>query len=73
MQLLGIEDQVSIQIVDFDPFLLIVNEDLSRSNEDKMSSVHFLRFEISISTAAHDSELWGFLASVNIDRHCQYN
>ncbi|MEO1932093.1 MAG: DUF3501 family protein [Pseudohongiella sp.] len=45
--MLGIEDQVSIQIDGFDPVFPISNEDLPRSNDKKMSSVHFLRFALS--------------------------
>ncbi len=44
-QLIGIEEQISIQINGFDPVYPIANEDLERSTEEKTSSVHFLRFE----------------------------
>jgi len=46
-QLLGIEDQISIQIDDFDPVFSIANEDLPRSTDEKTSAVHFLRFEFN--------------------------
>ena len=46
-QLIGIEELISIKIGDTDPVYPIANEDLPRSNEDKTSSVHFLRFEFS--------------------------
>lgn len=46
-QLIGIEDIISLQIADFDPVYAIANEDLPRSNEEKTSAVHFLRFELS--------------------------
>ena len=60
MELLGIEDQVSIQIDGFDPVFPIANEDLPRSNDKKMSSVHFLRFEFSetIINAAKAGGSW---------------
>lgn len=46
-QLIGVEELISIQIDGFDPVYPIANEDLPRSNEEKTSSVHFLRFEFS--------------------------
>ena len=46
-QLIGIEEQLSIQIDGFEPVYPIANEDLERSTEEKTSSVHFLRFEFS--------------------------
>lgn len=42
----GIEDQVWIQVGQFDPVDAIANEDLPRSNAEKTSAVHFLRFEL---------------------------
>jgi hypothetical protein len=41
----GIENLVWIQIADFDRVFSISNEDLPRSNEEKTSAVHFMRFE----------------------------
>lgn len=46
-QLVGIEEQVSIQIDGCEPVYPICNEDLERSTEDKTSAVHFMRFEFS--------------------------
>ena len=43
----GIEDEVWIRIDGFSPVFAIADEDLQRSNEDKTSSVHFLRFELT--------------------------
>jgi len=42
----GIEDLVWIQVEGFDPVYAISNEDLERSNEEKTSAVHFMRFEL---------------------------
>jgi len=42
----GIEDLVWIQLDGFDPVYAISNEDLERSNEEKTSAVHFMRFEL---------------------------
>ncbi len=44
-QLVGIEDRVYVQVVDFDRVYAIADEDLDRSDDDKTSAVHFMRFE----------------------------
>jgi hypothetical protein len=43
----GIEDRVWVQVEGFDRAWAIADEDLERENEEKTSSVHFLRFELS--------------------------
>jgi hypothetical protein len=45
--LIGIEDKVWVQVADFDRVYAIADEDLERADEEKTSSVHFLRFELS--------------------------
>lgn len=45
-QLVGIEHRVYVQVVDFDRVFAIADEDLERSDGDKTSAVHFLRFEL---------------------------
>ena len=47
----GIEHKVWVQIGDEKTYA-IANEDLDRSNEEKASAVHFLRFELSESAVA---------------------
>jgi len=42
----GIEDLIWIQVEGFDPVNAISNEDLKRSNEEKTSAIHFMRFEL---------------------------
>jgi len=44
-KLRGIEDKVYLQIDGSDKVYAIADEDLERENEEKTSSVHFLRFE----------------------------
>lgn len=46
-KLLGIERALYIQVEGFEPIHPIANEDLERETEDKTSSVHFVRFELS--------------------------
>ena len=46
-KLIGIEDKVWIQVRGFERVGAIADEDLVRENEQKTSSVHFLRFELT--------------------------
>jgi hypothetical protein len=45
-RLIGIEDRVWVRIAGFDKVYAIADEDMERENEQKTSSVHFLRFEL---------------------------
>lgn len=45
--LIGIEDRVWIRVEGYDPVYAIADEDLERATEEKTSSVHFLRFELT--------------------------
>lgn len=44
-KLKGVEDRVYVQVADFDRVYAIADEDLERSDDEKTSAVHFLRFE----------------------------
>jgi hypothetical protein len=46
-RLIGIERALYIQVDGFERVYPIANEDLDRETEDKTSSVHFVRFELS--------------------------
>lgn len=46
-RLLGIENTVWVKVGNFDKVFAIANEDLSRSEPDKTSAVHFMRFELT--------------------------
>lgn len=46
-KLIGIEKQVWVQVEGFDKVFPIANEDLARETDEKTSSVHFLRFELT--------------------------
>jgi hypothetical protein len=46
-QLKGIEDRCWVQVVGHERVFAIADEDLERENEEKTSSVHFLRFELT--------------------------
>ena len=45
--LIGIEDKVYVQVKGFDRVFPIADEDLERSDDEKTSAVHFLRFQLS--------------------------
>lgn len=46
-KMIGIENQLYIQVAEFEKVYAIANEDLDRSSNEKTSSVHFVRFELS--------------------------
>lgn len=46
-RLIGVEKALWVQVEGFDKVHPIANEDLDRETEDKTSSVHFVRFELS--------------------------
>ena len=46
-RMIDIEQTIWIKVEGFDKVIPIANEDLERTTEEKTSSVHFLRFELS--------------------------
>ncbi len=46
-KMVGIEDVVWVQVEGFDKVWAIADEDLDRSTDNKTSSVHFMRFELT--------------------------
>lgn len=51
-EMLEIENKVWAKISGFEPQYAIADEDLERSTDEKTSSVHFLRFELSAQSIA---------------------
>jgi hypothetical protein len=51
-RLKGIETRVWVQVAGGERIYAIADEDLERENEEKTSSVHFLRFELGAHAAA---------------------
>ena len=51
-RLKGIEDRVWVQVAEQLKVFAIADEDLERENEEKTSSVHFLRFELDPASIA---------------------
>ena len=52
----GIENLIWVQVEGFERVYAIANEDLERSNDEKTSAVHFMRFELTqdMITALHN-------------------
>lgn len=46
-RLIGIEDSVWMRVAGFDKIYAIADEDIERETEDKTSTVHFMRFEMT--------------------------
>ena len=65
-KLVGIEDQTWVQVEGFEKVYAIADEDLERETEQKTSSVHFMRFELTdeMATAVKNA---GASISVGID------
>lgn len=61
----GVEDRCWVQVAGGERVFAIADEDLERENEEKTSSVHFLRFELSPPMAAQAKS--GAEISVGID------
>jgi len=52
MRMVGIENRVWVRVEGFERVYAIADEDLERATEDKTSSVHFMRFELTPAMAA---------------------
>ena len=65
----GIERRVWVRVGDLEPVYAIADEDHERENEEKTSSVHFLRFELD--TAVREGVRDGVPVRVGVD-HPQY-
>ena len=46
-RLIGVEDRVWLRVAGHEPVYAIADEDMDRENDEKTSSVHFLRFEFT--------------------------
>ncbi len=51
-RLKGIEDRCWVQVAGHERVFAIADEDLERENDEKTSSVHFLRFELTPAMVA---------------------
>ena len=64
-ELLGVEDKVWLQVDGCDRLYPICDEDLDRATEDKTSSVHFMRFELTPSMVAAMASGAGLSAGID--------
>jgi hypothetical protein len=64
-RLIGAEDKVWVKVADGERVFAIADEDMERETEEKTSSVHFLRFELTVSDARRFKE--GASIGVGID------
>ena len=69
-QLRGIEDRVYVQVADFDRVYAIADEDLERSDDDKTSAVHFLRFEMPGEQVAALKGGASLIAGIDHENYC---
>jgi hypothetical protein len=69
-KLKGVEERTYVQVDGFDRVYAIADEDLERENEEKTSSVHFLRFEFTPEMIAGAKS--GAALAVGVD-HPNYN
>src|SRR5688572_26170491 len=69
-RLKGVEDRTYIRVEGCPAVYAIADEDLDRENEEKTSSVHFLRFELTKEMA--DALKYGVALSMGVD-HPHYN
>ena len=69
-RLKGIEDRVWVRVEGCAPVYAIADEDLERENEQKTSSVHFLRFELTQEMA--DALKYGMSLAIGCD-HPHYS
>ena len=68
-RLKGIEDRVWVQVGGHERVYAIADEDLERENDEKTSSVHFVRFELS--GAMREALRKGASLAVGVD-HAEY-
>tara|TARA_R110002095_G_scaffold205243_1_gene188486 strand:- start:509 stop:1090 length:582 start_codon:yes stop_codon:yes gene_type:complete len=68
-KMIGIERATWVQVEGFDKVFPIANEDLERETEEKTSSVHFLRFELTREMA--DAAKTGASITAGVD-HAAY-
>jgi hypothetical protein len=64
-RLKGVEDRTWIQVEGLARVYAIADEDLDRENDEKTSSVHFLRFELTDEMA--DALKYGMALAIGVD------
>ena len=69
-KLKGVEERVFVHVDGYDPVFAIADEDLERENEEKTSSVHFLRFELTSGMIAAAKSGAAISAGVDHPAYC---
>ena len=69
-RLKGVEERAFVRVEGCAPVYAIADEDMERENEEKTSSVHFLRFELTAEMA--ESLKYGVGLAIGID-HAHYS
>lgn len=65
----GIEDRVWVRVSEQPKVFAIADEDLERENEEKTSSVHFLRFELDAASIAAARDGSPIRAGIDLDAY----
>ncbi|MCH8552878.1 MAG: DUF3501 family protein [Natronospirillum sp.] len=68
-RLIGIEDTVWLQVEGYAKVHPICNEDLERSTDEKTSSVHFMRFELSADMVSAARSGAAIMAGIDHDNY----
>lgn len=68
-QLRGVEDRVYVQVGDFERVFAIADEDLERTDDEKTSAVHFLRFELPQEQVTALRSAAGLAAGIDHDNY----
>ena len=68
-QLKGVEDRCWVQVAGCERVWAIADEDLERENDDKTSSVHFLRFELTPQMCAQAKAGAALAAGIDHDNY----
>jgi hypothetical protein len=64
-RLKGIEDRVWVEVQGCERVFAVADEDLERENDEKTSSVHFLRFELDAAMRARLRQGAGVSAGID--------
>jgi hypothetical protein len=70
-QLKGVEDRCWVQVAGLERVWAIADEDLERENDDKTSSVHFLRFELTAQMCERMKSGAALAAGIDHDNYRQ--
>jgi hypothetical protein len=70
-KLIGVEKKLYVQVEGFERVHPIANEDLDRETEEKTSSVHFVRFELSPEMVVAAKEGAAIRAGIDHPAYCE--